>query len=82
MLGVSPDSVARLERFAAANGIAFPLGSDTSGQVRRLYDVQRRFRMGTSRITYVIDSRGIIRDVYHNEISMASHVRRALRALE
>ena len=55
------------------------MGSDPSGEVRRLYDVQRRFKLGTSRITYVIDEEGIIRDVYHNELSMASHASRALR---
>ena len=81
VVGISPDSISRLQRFAASNGISFPLGSDTTGRVRRLYDVQRRFKLGTSRITYVIDGKGIIRDVYHNEIAMASHVRRALEAV-
>jgi peroxiredoxin Q/BCP len=74
--------VARLKRFAADNSIPFDLGSDSSGKVRRLYDVRRRFGLGTSRFTYVIDSQGIIRDVYHNELSMSSHARRALRVVE
>ena len=58
--------------------IDFPLGSDTSGRVARLYDVRRRFGLGNSRITYVIDDKGIIRDAHHNELSMSSHSRRAL----
>ena len=68
--------------FAAANDIPFSLGSDSAGEVRRLYDVRRRFGLGTSRCTYVIDTQGIIRDVYHNEFSMPSHVRRALEVVE
>ena len=82
ILGISPDNVERLERFAAANKISFVLGSDSAGKVRRLYDVRRRFGLGTSRFTYVIDSQGIIRDVYHNELSTISHARRALRVVE
>ena len=81
-MGISPDSVDRLKRFAESNGITFPLGSDASGHVRRLYDVQRRFGLGPSRFTYVIDAEGIIRDVYHNELAMASHARRVLKVLD
>ena len=82
IVGISPDNVDRLRRFAAANDIPFALGSDAGGQVRRLYDVRRRLGLGTSRFTYVIDAQGIIRDVYHNELSLASHARRALRVVE
>ena len=81
-MGISPDSVEKQGRFAASICLPFSLGSDASGQVRRLYDVRRRFGLGTSRITYVIDHRGVIRDVYHNEFSMSSHYRRALQVLE
>lgn len=72
----------RLKKFAADNCLPFDLGSDSGGKIRRLYDVQRRFGLGTSRFTYVIDARGIIRDVYHNEFSMTSHAKRALRVVE
>lgn len=82
VLGISPDSIERLERFAEQNGVPFQLASDKSGQIRRLYDVRRRFGLGTSRFTYLIDREGIIWDVYHNEISMSSHVKRVLSVLD
>ncbi len=82
VVGISGDSVDRMRRFGEATGTQFGLGSDESAQVRRLYDVQRRFRLGTSRITYVIDRRGTIRGVFHDEIRMAAHVRNALRTIE
>lgn len=44
----------------------------------RLFDVKRRLGLGTSRATYVIDGKGVIRDIYHNELSMSRHARRAL----
>lgn len=59
-------------------GISYPLASDTQGQVGALYDVRRRFGPGNHRVTYVIDGEGIIRDVHRNELSVASHWRRAL----
>ena len=58
------------------------MASDRSGKVRRLYEAQRRFGLGTSRITYVVDSAGVIRSAYHNEITAAGHVRNALQTLE
>ena len=82
VIGISTDSVDRLKRFGDAVETPFGLGSDAAGDIRRLYDVQRRFGLGTSRVTYVIDGGGVIRDVFHNEIVMTSHVQNALRKLE
>ena len=44
--------------------------------------MRRRLNLGTSRITYVIDKRGVIRYVGHNEVSMGAHIRDALKALD
>ena len=82
VIGISTDSVDRLKRFGDEVETPFGLGSDAAGEIRRLYDVQRRFGLGTSRVTYVIDGDGIIRDVFHNEVVMSSHVQNALRKLE
>ena len=82
VIGISTDSVDRLRRFGEAVGTPFGLGSDASREIRRLYDVQRRFGLGTSRVTCVIDGQGAIRGVFHNEIIMGSHVQNALKTLE
>ena len=82
VIGISTDGVDRVNRFGNALGTPFGLGSDATGEIRRLYDVQRRFGLGTSRVTYVIDGDGMIRGVFHNEVVMASHVQNALRTLE
>ena len=82
VIGISRDSVERVKRFGDALGANFGLGSDSTGEIRRLYDVRRRAGLGTSRITYVIDGERVIRGVFHNEVVMAAHVRNALRALE
>ena len=81
VVGISTDSVDRSERFGDSLGIPYELGSDATGEVRRLYDVRRRFGLGTSRVTYVIDARGIIRGAFHNEFRVTSHVQYALKTL-
>ena len=82
VIGISTDSVKRMKDFGDHTGAPFQLGSDANGEVRRLYDTRRMFRLGTSRVTYVIDTKGVIRGAFHNEIRMGSHVQNALRTLE
>ncbi len=82
MVGISTDGSDALTDFAQGLGLPYYLASDRSGEVRRLYDVRRRFGLGTSRFTYVVDHAGVIRSVYHNEFVMKSHARSTLEALE
>ena len=82
MLGINRASVKWVKRFSDHCGIHYPLASDKSGQVSRLYDVRRPLGLGVSRVTYVIDAQGIIQEAFHNEFAVSSHVETALRALE
>ena len=82
IVGISTDSVERLKRFGESQGVTFPLVSDSKRNVARLYDVRRRFGLGTSRATYVIDGDGVVRDAHHNELSMSRHARRALSRVQ
>ena len=60
----------------------FSFAADPDRSLVKLYDVRRRLGLGTSRITYVIDKQGIIRDVKHNECSMSSHIKNTLKVLD
>ena len=82
MVGISTDGSDALAGFAQSLGLPYHLASDRSGEVRRLYDVRRRFGLGTSRFTYVVDGAGVIQSVHHNEFVMKSHARSALETLE
>lgn len=55
VLGVSFDDVETLRRFAAENGIGFPLISDPEGKLKALYS--------TERINYLIDAGGVVRHI-------------------
>ena len=81
VIGVGPNDADEVRRFAERDGLPFRLAADPDGAVRRLYDAERKFGLGTSRITYVIDREGIVRGAFHNELLMGSHSRNALKAL-
>ena len=53
VLGVSGDSLETHMRFAKEYDITFPLITDDNGKIKDSY--------GTSRITYLIDKKGVIR---------------------
>ena len=55
VLGVSGDSVETHRRFAAENGLGFPLIADVKGEIARLYP--------GGRVTYIIDKTGTVRFV-------------------
>ena len=82
IVGISTDSVERLQKFGETYGVKFPMISDSGGGIARLYDVRRWFGLGTSRVTYLIDKDGLIRDVHHNELFAAGHARRALAKMD
>ena len=81
LAGTSADTAERHRQFRQLHGVPFPLVADPDKRVTRLYDVRRRFGLGTSRVTYVIDRTGIVQGVFHNEVDMASHVRNVLALL-
>ena len=62
--------------------IPFPLLSDPDKKVARLYDVARRMGLGVSRVTYVIDKSGAIRDVFHHEVRIGKHVEDVLEGVK
>jgi peroxiredoxin Q/BCP len=61
VVGVSSDSEASHQKFTQKHRLPFPLLADTSGQVRKLYEVPRAL-LGIlpGRVTFVIDKEGVI----------------------
>ncbi|HMM07251.1 MAG TPA: thioredoxin-dependent thiol peroxidase [Clostridiales bacterium] len=70
LLGVSKDSVASHQKFAAKNSLPFPLLADTELSAIKAYDVWQEKKMygktamGVVRTTYIIDENGVIEKVY------------------
>lgn len=62
IIGVSGDDVESHEQFCDAEGIDFPLLSDTNGEVSRKYGSWLGIR--ALRHTYLIDPQGVLREIF------------------
>jgi peroxiredoxin Q/BCP len=63
VLGISVDSREKNKEFAAALGVTFPILSDEDKSVSRAYDVLIPIIRWASRVTFVIDQQGVIRQI-------------------
>jgi peroxiredoxin Q/BCP len=82
VVGVSRDDVASHARFAAGHRLPFLLLSDPSGQAHDRYGVRRHLGgLLNDRVTFVIDSAGIIRHAFDSRLRMGAHVSEALAVI-
>ncbi len=86
VLGVSPDPVKPITKFADKFELAFPLLSDEDHSVAEAYGVwveksmYGRTYMGNERTTFVIDADGIVTHVFR-KVKPAEHDQKVLAAL-
>lgn len=79
VIGVSPDSSASHEKFAAHHRLPFKLISDESGELRRNYAVPKAMLgMLPGRVTYVIDKQGKVQHMFNSMLKAKRHVAEAL----
>lgn len=84
VVGVSTDDEASHGRFASKHHVPFSLLTDPDRKICDAYGVTGFFGLRTKRKTFVIDRSGVVRGVYHHELSAKAHVedvRSALHAL-
>ena len=82
VVGVSSDSVDSHTDFAAKCDLPFTLLSDEGGRVRKLYGVPSTLGLLPGRVTYIIDTRGIVRHIFNSQTNPAKHVEEAIRVLK
>ncbi|MFS0798000.1 peroxiredoxin [Brevundimonas sp. 2P05AA] len=87
VIGVSRNSVKKLDRFKAKHDLKIVLGSDEDGAVtegwgvwvqKKLYG---REYMGIERATFLIDGQGVVRRVWRN-VKVKGHAEEVLAAVE
>jgi peroxiredoxin Q/BCP len=81
VVGVSSDSPASHQKFAAKHKLPFPIISDRDGSLRKLFGVPRAMGIFPGRVTYVIDKGGTVQMVYNATLAAEPHVRKALEAV-
>jgi peroxiredoxin Q/BCP len=82
VIGVSDDSVASHESFAAKHRLPFLLVSDVGGKVRQQWGVKATFGIIKGRVTFVIDRDGIVRHRFDSQIRVGRHVDDALELVK
>lgn len=82
VIGVSTNSAASHQQFAAKHRLPFLLLSDPGGVVRKRYGVPSTFGVLPGRVTYIIDKQGIVRQIFIDQFHATKHVAEALKTLE
>jgi thioredoxin-dependent peroxiredoxin len=81
VVGISSDSTASHQRFAAKHKLQMQLLTDADGKVRGLYDVRPTLWVLPGRATFVIDCDGRVRHTFVSQIRVVSHVQQALETV-
>jgi peroxiredoxin Q/BCP len=81
VVGISSDSVESHKSFATVQRLPFRLLSDANGAVRKEFGVPKTLGVLPGRVTYVIDSDGVVRLVFNSQLDASGHVAEALRIL-
>lgn len=87
ILGISPDPLARHEKFIEKHGLPFLLLADEEHKVAELYEVWKLKKnfgkeyMGIERSTFIIDKDGSIAKEYR-KVKVKDHVDEALQFIE
>lgn len=86
VIGVSPDKIKPIEKFAAKYGLTFPLASDEDHAVAERYatwvekSMYGRKYMGMERTTFLIGSDGKVIKVWH-KVSVTGHADEVMKAV-
>lgn len=87
IIGVSPDSVKKHDKFAAKHGLSITLGSDEDVALANRYGVWKqksmygRTYMGIERTTFLIDADGKIARIWR-KVKVAGHAEQVLESLK
>jgi peroxiredoxin Q/BCP len=82
VIGVSGDSPDSHRTFAAEHRLPFLLVSDESGELRKVFGVAKTLGVLPGRVTYVIDTTGMVRLLFNSQLAASRHVTEALRMVK
>ncbi|WP_425616465.1 peroxiredoxin [Anatilimnocola sp. NA78] len=78
VIGVSSDSLERHQEFTQGRQLPFLLLSDADGSLRKAYGVPKTLGLLPGRVTYVIDKKGVVRQIFNSQFFASKHVTEAL----
>ncbi|KAH9933122.1 AhpC-TSA-domain-containing protein [Epithele typhae] len=77
VVGISSDSVDAQKTFVEKQKLTYPVLSDEKGEVRKAYSVGKGLfgLVETARVTFIIDSKGVVRDAHDTTLNYSAHVK-------
>ena len=79
--GVNNDSESSHRNFAEKNQLQFPLLCDEDNALRRQFGAPKLLGLLDGRITYIIDSKGVIRYIFKELLNGPQHVTESLKVV-
>ncbi|OCH91855.1 AhpC-TSA-domain-containing protein [Obba rivulosa] len=76
IVGISPDPVEKQKAFVEKEKLTYPVLSDSNGEARKAYSVGKGL-LGfvDARVTFVIDSKGVVRDALDATMNYNAHLK-------
>ncbi|THH31163.1 hypothetical protein EUX98_g3020 [Antrodiella citrinella] len=76
VIGVSSNPVAKQKEFVKKNNLTYPVLSDAKGEARKAYHTSKGLLgLSDSRATFIIDSKGVVRDVFDSVLNYGGHTK-------
>lgn len=83
VVGVSGDTLEQHKKFVQKHNLPFTLLADTNNKLRKQFGVPTNFfGLIAGRVTYVIDNKGIVKDIFNSQLDVKGHVKKALEIIE
>ncbi|WP_269625209.1 peroxiredoxin [Prochlorococcus marinus] len=68
--------------FANKNNLQYPLLCDHNNILRKQFGVQKKLGFIEGRVTYIINSEGIIKHIFEDLLNGPAHIKEAIKALK
>jgi len=82
VVGVSSDSVAKHASFAEHHRLPFVLLVDEGGKLDKAFGLKKTLGLIKGRVTFVIDTHGIVRHVFDSQLRPTAHIGEALEVVK
>jgi len=76
VVGISADPVEKQKEFVEKQKLTYPVLSDSKGEARKAYHVGKGLLgLTDARVTFIIDSKGVVRDALDATMNYGAHVK-------
>jgi peroxiredoxin Q/BCP len=82
VVGISADAIESHKDFVAKYNLPFILLTDSNRSVHKAFGVEKKLGVFTARITFIVDAKGKIINIFEDNINAEKHIEEALKALK